>query len=547
MSTTAEKLTYLNTTKTLIKDNLNLGGANISNEPFRVYSSKLIDIYKDFLANGTDTLWNNWNKVNGTGENLTLNNTIKGKMKIDLKGNTSQEGTPTPDSPQAIHTVTGDCEIEVVSKNLFDSEIEIGAFDSNGKNESANTRLRSKTFTKVKPSTTYTLSWSTTKNAQGIVIEYADNDYNSNQIKRTNSYVPSPLTITTSSTTNYIRLYIKSTGDSSTSATDITNIMLNEGSTATTYEPYIGSSYPIQLGDIELCKIGDYQDVIKRSSGKNLNDGINDNFYIARTGNNFRYSGSDTGICIEVEEGNYTISTIKSQTRYRVACSNSLPSNTNQDCYNGVVKDGTSDNITINTTGYKYLLINCTDISSIMINEGSTALPYEPYGKVWYKYGAIGKVVLDGSESWSDFSVGDINFRCQYDVALPNILTPPTNPAQLFSNYFKAINRDNAYAKTEIGIAQYGSTLGKVFICAPNTILSEQTLASWKTWLSTHNTIVYYILATPTNTEITDSTLLSQLEAIKLSYNEQTNISQENNDKPFILDVTALGELEGGN
>ena len=109
----------------------------------------------------------------------------------------------------------------------------------------------------------------------------------------------------------------------------------------------------------------------------------------------------------------------------------------------------------------------------------------------------IGKVVLDGSESWSDFSVGDTNFRCQCDVTLPNILTPPTNPAQLFSNYFKAINRDNAYDKTEIGIAQYGSTLGKVFICAPNTILSEQTLASWKIWLSTHNVEVLYELAEP--------------------------------------------------
>jgi hypothetical protein len=69
-------------------------------------------------------------------------------------------------------------------------------------------------------------------------------------------------------------------------------------------------------------------------------------------------------------------------------------------------------------------------------------------------------------------------------------------------------------------------------------------LTAWKNWLSTHNTEVYYILATPTTTEITDSTLISQLEAIKLSYNGQTNISQENNDKPFILDVTALGELE---
>ena len=93
MGTTSEKLTYLNTTKGLIKDKLNLGGANITTEPFRQYSSKLMGIYKDFLANGTDTLWNNWEKVSGSGETLTLNNTMEGKMKVDLKGNTSQEST----------------------------------------------------------------------------------------------------------------------------------------------------------------------------------------------------------------------------------------------------------------------------------------------------------------------------------------------------------------------------------------------------------------------------------------------------------------------
>jgi hypothetical protein len=180
-----------------------------------------------------------------------------------------------------------------------------------------------------------------------------------------------------------------------------------------------------------------------------------------------------------------------------------------------------------------------------MINKGNQALPYEPYGKVWCKYGAIGKVVLDGSENWGDFSAGDTNFRCQYDVSLPNILTPPTNPAQLFSNYFKAINRDNAYAKTEIGIAQYGGTLGKVFICAPNTILSEQTLASWKTWLSTHNTTVYYVLKAPTITPITDTTLIEQLDNLEkaYSYDTQTNISQTNQDKPFIISYEAILSL----
>ena len=64
-----------------------------------------------------------------------------------------------------------------------------------------------------------------------------------------------------------------------------------------------------------------------------------------------------------------------------------------------------------------------------------------------------------------------------------------------------------------------------------------------KTWLSTHNTTVYYALSTPTAIEITDSTLISQLETVKRSFNGQTNITQTNNDKPFILDVTALKEL----
>ena len=41
------------------------------------------------------------------------------------------------------------------------------------------------------------------------------------------------------------------------------------------------------------------------------------------------------------------------------------------------------------------------------------------------------------------------------------------------------------------------------------------TVADWKTWLSTHPTTVYYDLATPTTTEITDTNLINQLEAAR--------------------------------
>ena len=68
---------------------------------------------------------------------------------------------------------------------------------------------------------------------------------------------------------------------------------------------------------------------------------------------------------------------------------------------------------------------------------------------------------------------------------------------------------------------------------------TANTANLFKTWLSTHNTTVYYVLATPTYTEITDTNLINQLEALK-SKNETTNISQVANDLPFELSATAL-------
>ena len=67
------------------------------------------------------------------------------------------------------------------------------------------------------------------------------------------------------------------------------------------------------------------------------------------------------------------------------------------------------------------------------------------------------------------------------------------------------------------------------------------SVAEFKTWLSTHNTEVRYVLATSTNTEITDTTLINQLEAW---YNAQsikgTTIIESNGDLPLIIKVRAL-------
>lgn len=54
-----------------------------------------------------------------------------------------------------------------------------------------------------------------------------------------------------------------------------------------------------------------------------------------------------------------------------------------------------------------------------------------------------------------------------------------------------------------------------------------------------------YILATPTDIEITDTTLISQLNAIEnaMSYYEQTNISSTSDEIGAIIEANAVGDL----
>lgn len=141
----------------------------------------------------------------------------------------------------------------------------------------------------------------------------------------------------------------------------------------------------------------------------------------------------------------------------------------------------------------------------------------------------IGKVVLDGSETnWNIYGTGTSNWF----YYLP--LTAESTTA-LCNNYsYNMITGSNTnegfYLVSNYLRIRYGT---------------EDTLENYKTWLSTHNTNVYYPLATPEYTQIT-GTLAEQLENVYqklLSYKGQTNISQINNDLPFVISASALLDL----
>ena len=68
-------------------------------------------------------IYNAFPSTTGEVEEGSINGTAEVPFKeIGLKGNTSQDGEPTPDAPIPVNVVTGDNEVKVEGKNLFDKE-----------------------------------------------------------------------------------------------------------------------------------------------------------------------------------------------------------------------------------------------------------------------------------------------------------------------------------------------------------------------------------------------------------------------------------------
>ena len=263
--------------------------------------------------------------------------------------------SPSPDYPSEIHSVADDV-------NLLNLE--------NIENHSVNFYYENiGTNFQLKAGETYTLSFDAESDITPFNVGIgcgSSGNYQSDILNKggfQNGRISITFTPQNSNFTygNYLALRFVRYNNSTSYKYSAKNIKLQKGTTSTPYSPY-------NQGTVTI-----------KQRGKNENDGINYGFYIGAEATTYRISGADNGLCIPIENEVYTISSKEIQNRYRIACSNSLPSNTSQNCFNGVVKDGTNDNVTIDTSGYKYLLINCTNINDIQIEQGSTSTPYEPY------------------------------------------------------------------------------------------------------------------------------------------------------------------------
>lgn len=373
------------------------------------------------------------------GETLTLNNTGNALMELNLKGNTSQTGTPTPTSPIPVSVVSGDNDVVVCGKNLFDKDNlgDLHGYLYNNTMNISTTRQDRIFYLACKPNTTYTISRTintgsfrvATYNSSIPTMTTTATNYTCyNEIDDNSA---SSITITTDASSKYLLVHYGNTSESNLQQS-LDTIMVEYGNSASTYAPYTSQTYEVDLPvGLELCKIGTYQDYFTKNS------------------------------------------------------------------------DGE-----------------------------------------WCKYNAIGKVVLDGSESnWSggNASTGNTNYTYAFCFGLDNSIGTIRGG---YCDKMVSISTPmlaNTYVDTDT--ICFGDTgTARIRLMVLTSRLSSANIAGVKALLSEKPMTCYYVLSSPYLSLIEDNNLIEQLDNLEnaMSYEGQTNISQVNNDKAFIISAKAL-------
>ena len=559
MGTIAEKLTYLNETKSELKDSINNLGGNITSETtFREYATELQDIY------------DNIPKTSGEDSNLSLT-TIKGRIQTDkLEGNTSQNGTPTPSTPINIDVVTGEQVVKVENVNLYkgyyftkttggitftyNTDGSVNASGTTSGSASTSMSLAEGLEHKfILRTGTYTLSGATAQMFIQII------DSSGNEVTITNATTFTKTFTLSENKEVFLRYRIPANTNISGGITIYP--MLQVGSTATTYTPHQEQTQTISLSSKNLF---DNTTTGLFCSGCTASLS-NDTITITATQNGDIYVGNvrASGSSYVAERG--TKIYVQPSTQYVVSLTNNAVNKIFiTEFNNSNVSLGYTQANTITTsanTSYitiRYGLENAVNGTSystkIMVEKGSTATTYEQYYNIelckignyqdyiyksndkWYKKGYIGKVVFTGanSEGWVA-SRGTSPYV--YEIAINDYMR--TNELTCICDHFLAVTNGTYGAMTDgqCRFRYYSDSNNMFYVCTTNST----NVTNFKTWLASNNTDLRYVLATATDTEITNTSLINQLNNIEklMSYNGTTNISVSGN-LPIILNVKAL-------
>lgn len=445
---------------------------------------------------------------------------VKGSTAGDYEPYVGAKASPNPDYPQWVNTTTGENVVRVMGKNWFnkngsllaDRRISVsngGTYVSNGYSIA--------NYVQINPSTTYVLT------TGGIARSYFS-WYDDEKIFISGGFWDDGQTQTSPSNAVYVRF------DFATA--DVGGVMLEIGTSATNYGAYQAQECEINLGKNLLPTRGAYT---KTSSDIKFTvddegftlDGTasaNVDFYIIGDWNNrtISYGKVPNGMVqLSLYDSDYNL---VSTAPFGVKVYDRLGANSNGFLTFNATESGTK---TANLPLLRNITACYISIPSgasfdnekfyVQLERGLQSTSFAPYstpielakidthqdyiyksGSDWYIHKEVGKKIFDGSENWGDES--------QYSRYYTQVSDAPSETVRsmIYSDYYHFVS---IYGSEGAGFAY----ANKVYLYWGTT---SNNVSDFKTWLASHPTSVYYILATPTDTKITDSTLIGQLDDI---------------------------------
>lgn len=505
--------------------------------------------------------------ASATGTNITLAGTMDGGAidSVEMYGDTQQTTysgknllLPSPRSSASsgltasYDTITGVIALSGIANNNW----------SNAFND----------MTVNLPAGTYTFS-ATTESGLGRNLIMFNNGTNIGQV--TLNSTTQSVQITVAQAVTSIRLWLTPTNGVNYTGKTF-RAMVESGNQATSFEPYVGGTaspnpdYPQTVQTVtgeQVVTISDGQgdtQTYEVNLGKNLFDNS-----AVQIKTNATFTGTDGNVFTTSSSDYRDLAIVKVQPNTKVTFSiNDTSTYPNTRLYvvglrnttteSGESFDWLSGTSTITTgknTNYLGVIIQVRDSSNntpvqtqeivdslkIQLEFGDTKTTYAPYftpielckigtyqdyiyksGNDWYVHNAVGKLELDGTESWylsgrttkvTWNTLGITNVANVYNggsVSVPAYLSCATQT--YFDNLQPTSATGEGFAlRTDASQGDISAAGNGIYLYYTGTMDTTQKVT---TYLSNNKPTLYYALATPIDTQITNATLISELEGL---------------------------------
>ena len=421
---------------------------------------------------------------------------------------------PNSDYPQSVETRTGEQAVKVVGKNLFDYSSASDTVNTTV------TQYRVFAISGLMPNARYTMGGQTVQqitDTSKFIYLWSASTYSGAERKAS---LKSASTVTFDANADgeiYLAIYPTDTATWTSILTEhFTNAQLELGNSASSFEAYQGRSYEVNLTETNLFDISK----VLTNGTQVVNNGDGTLTVQAYPGSASTPSTLTT-YCPDLRAGDEVIISADTTSTNKFI----YLSGTNARWDFGTKRTILTSDLTSRVLWYSNDSSTPATISNIIIAKPIELAKigtyqdriYNDSGK-WYIEKQIGKVVLDSSNqsAWGLYGTGTDKWF-YYWQTIQNPLVGVSN--NLISNY--------GFWNT-IGVTDTNQGI----MIANNGLLrarlgSELPIADWKSKISATPMVLYYQLATPTTTEITNEALIAQLEELLNAelYTGQNNIS----------------------